>query len=329
MNSKWITMVIAIVFVALVVSIPTGYVLLAEDPDEVKDTLWDRGSSEAKAFLAGDDVIALYVNDMPISTNVVNGYLASTTENIASVRSAFERALPRDECPWFKPPPPGERVVVHNKSPLDGVSTVCEGDLVGLRPRHELWSEHGIEVVTLAGIIKYHAVLATAKEAGFTASEAEVIEAVSAKRSMYEMIAAEHVALERDGRNKRDYAAGPQDMTLAYINEVGAEKYWSELAPEQIRRNIVIDNWKDSEALKQGIDRQGLLSTGTPGYTAYQLLSLSIERETATNPRVEFTDEYTLDATLEEALAYLEDEYALEKAQYEAWPGMNAEVASK
>ena len=298
MNSKWITMVIAIVFVALAVSIPTGYVLLAEDPDEVKDTLWDRGSSEAKAFLAGDDEIALTVNGHPITVAEFLRAREADTTGRARVENTFSRVVPDDD-PSIENKHWVNDCLECFAEYMDDPTKPLPKSYVELFPALELYLTYSVDSVALAGLLMDYTVYAAGVEAGYTMTDEEVQEVVDKAQFYYDNQGKTvSVPDPRTGEPSEALVAVDHERS-AFIQTMGENEYWTKYLPETERRNGIAAKWRDAKYAP-------LYSRSA---TQDEILQVTWDYHVKliSDATVEFTGAIDIDATPEQALQFLLD----------------------
>ena len=125
-------------------------------------------------------------------------------------------------------------------------------------PQLEIYGKYDTNVWTLAGLISAYAKFDAAVEAGYIASDVEVAEEI-------------HRQQESHIKGYSAYAVKGLTWTEldAYIGVVGPERYWSEIMPPRVRREITIKKWEtdlyrtfgaaETKNMSRNIIREGIL----------------------------------------------------------------------
>lgn len=176
----------------------------------------------------------------------------------------------------------GVRIVETNLEYMKGEISKGSFDSSFLQEFVQLIERTGVQTVALGSLIQDRALYERAVANGFSAADQEVT-----------------ARLERDGELFRDPPIGAQTtayQATAYIEAVGEDRYWSELYPAMLRREMAIHNmWTATMA---DFADQGSRKTVWADVQKQAIGSVSIEV---------LAPDAIAPATVKDALAYLND----------------------
>lgn len=152
-------------------------------------------------------------------------------------------------------------------------------DAANIQTRLELIQQAGIQTVALAGIVEDRVLYQAAQASGITVPTQDIAAQVDATRSAVE------------------HGAAPE--LQAYIEVVGAERYWSVVYPALVERNLAVQRlWTD---IVRGLDRAEAVRV----WNAYKHDTIHAAAITIVDPAA------LQPATLDAAIAYLDHLYLL------------------
>ena len=307
--------------VVLALGIPTGSCLPADEPNEIRDTLEERGLSEEE--------VALMVNGHPVTVDEFLRAREEDTTGRARVESTFGRVVPDDD-----PSLPTEFkdclecFAEHMDDPTKPlpesyVALFPALELYLTYPALELYLTYSIDAVALAGILLDYTAYAAGVEAGYTMTVEEVQEAVDKIRFYYDN-QGKTVPIEFASTGEFiDTYIDPDPEREAFIKAIGGEEYWTKYLPDKERRDGIAAKWRGSmyaplyarSATEEEVNqvtwntyveliRDATVEfTGTIDIDATPEQSLQLIRDAT----VEFTGTIDIDATPEQSLQFLVD----------------------
>ena len=154
--------------------------------------------------------------------------------------------------------------------------------------------KYGGDVVGLAALIADYAEFSAAIDDGHSASEAEV---------------AEYVEMTRDALSRQSAAAASEWGILSeiqgYIDAVGENRFWSEIYPDQLARDITIGKWHQAAISEYNGGEDIALHAETADKILHELTLSALD-----NADIEIVDAEKARANPDDALAYLRELYA-------------------
>ena len=237
------------------------------------------GGALAVGYNKGSSNVALRVNGYPITTAEVSAEKEGAVASIENMRDAVSR-IEREGVPHVNTPR-GDYYYG-----TDGVSTIPAdlGEIVA----HQLAvaEKYGPDTMALAHIVTSNMALAHAIEAGHSITDAEVETHVEEYR--------EHLRKSLEPDDPDDNTTYGRDYRMEeYMKGVGEETFWNDILPERMFRTYTMIPWRLEQLA-------GPYSTNDERRQAsdalYEYLISSV--------KVEFTEHYDLDASLEDVLAY-------------------------
>lgn len=220
----------------------------------------------------GSDDVALRVNGFPVTTADVLEAQAHRRNTLAFSRQLVQRIVPDDD-PRAKIPQLPEG---YNEF-TDGVTIVSESAAGSTRGRLALAEKYGIDITTLAKILREYATLTTAIAEGFGITDAEL------------------------ERHLEEWRAQAAHFPISYYSEaeyrkgVGERAYWNKLMPARLYSYHTVLAWREHH-LGEITDHE-----------EYSRMRTELEAIAYTTADVEFTEHYKLNATVEDAIAYMRD----------------------
>ena len=144
--------------------------------------------------------------------------------------------------------------------------------------------KHGPDVSALAALIFRYAQYSTAVEQGFAVDEAALATEVAETRTLYE-------------QNIGSTQGGQYGEFKGYIDVLGADVYWGEFFPHELRMIMTINTWRNS-ALQAGL--------GEIEYDEKKVkhIRLMLADEVLGKVRVQVMDNSDLKATPAQAMTY-------------------------
>ena len=131
--------------------------------------------------------------------------------------------------------------------------------------------KYGVDAAVIGGIVIEYAQYDAAIKAGFGASDGEVAEVVSTMRGQHEQVLemVEEYGIDEFG-DSIDVAGmdesdgcidvagiGQLDSVAEYTEAMGEDKYWDEILPALIRRNVAVGKWRDAAYLELAAAQEG------------------------------------------------------------------------
>ena len=243
----------------------------------------------------GDDPdVALRVNGHPVTY----GEIADAKERFTENRDDMERQIDHLDTayPDFKPW-------------LEEIARVQE--------------KYGADIVAIGGIVKEYAMYDAAIKAGFSASDDEVVQAVSTMRSQHEQFSnliQESGIDESDGCIKASdidefadsdecidieaLGIGEIGSVAEYMEVMGDDKYWNETLPAVIRRNSAVAKWKEAAQWELASAQEGYGEGGVKR-EEWARIQREVELSALADVNVEAVDETVFDeGMVQDALEY-------------------------
>ena len=237
------------------------------------------GAQFAEARIkSGDDVI-LRVNGYPVSNAEVVERRARFNSNLGTMKSVVSRVVPVGE--WTR----SANFDINDPSQALPEFMVPVDDF---KARIEVMEKHGTDAVVLAGIVLEYATFSAAVSDGYKPTKEEVTEFVAQLRQTYEQHS-----------DSVDSNWGFTAELKAYIEEIGEDKYWSEVYPLEAERRIAVVKWQEA-AINEDENVRGRIEVANR-------IRTKLERSSLADAKIEVVDASKLKATPEEAKAYLND----------------------
>ena len=233
----------------------------------------------------GSDDVALRVNGYPITDADVREVQAYRRNRLEHLRRQAARIVPAGQ--------PQPSVILPNGYNVytDGISPISVHESGPIAESFAIADKYGVDVATLAKFLYEYASLTTAIAEGFGITDAELERHLDEWRAQAPL-----------------FARAPT-MKYVYFNEaeyrkgVGERAYWNELMPARLYHYYSVLAWR----------KHHLREITNPDERSR--LRAEIETTAYTNAVVEFTEHYELDATVEDAVAFIEDFAALRREQ--------------
>lgn len=246
-----------------------------------------QGTAFGEVRISADDDVVLRVNGYPIANAELVESRLRYYRNLESMRSAAARAVPADQ--WD--------------------DTVADANFASKDPRNPIHEymitddftayigaleKYGGDVVGIAALIADYAEFSAAIDAGHSASESEV---------------AEYVEMTRDALNRQSASAASEWGMLpkmqGYIDAVGENRFWAEIYPDQLARDITIGKWHQAAISEYNGGKDIALHAKTADKILHELTLSALD-----NADIEIVDAEKARANPDEALAYLRELYA-------------------
>lgn len=245
-----------------------------------------QGTAFDKARVSADADVVLRVNGYPITNAELVESRLRYYRNLESMRSAAARAIPADQ--WDEVASESNFASSDPRSPIHEYM-ITDGFTAYIRALEK----HGGDVVGLAALIADYAEFSAAIDAGHSASESEV---------------AEYVEMTRDALNRQSAAASEWGMLpemQGYIDAVGENRFWAEIYPERLARDITIGKWHQAAISEYNGGKDIALHAETADKILHELTLSALD-----NADIEIVDAEMARANPDEALAYLRELYA-------------------
>ena len=226
--------------------------LRADDTHPLSNIMLERGVAIGQGWLNGSDSdIAAYVNEIPVSTAEFYEEQARARTYLDIALDRLDRAVSDEEYGAFifeyierqEQLGPGGTVEI----PLfDGESPIPESTAAIIRTRIKVVQDHGVDTMALAVLIERYAFLSAAREAGFSAPELEVQGRVAERRTLFESVDVEPIQVSQAQEPSIDLSILEDYELQGIISEVGAETYWTQIAPRMTEYQITTDKWRSA-----------------------------------------------------------------------------------
>ena len=227
----------------------------------------------------GSDDVALRVNGYPNTDADVLEAQAYRRNRLEHLRRQAERIVPADQPQPFGILPDGHNVYT------DGISPISVHESGPIAESFALADKYGVDIATLAKILYEYASLTTAIAEGFGITDAELERHLEGSHALARPFPYNYF-------NEAEYRKG-----------VGERAYRNELLPARPYHYYTVLAWREHH-----------LGKITDPEERSQMRA-EIETIAYTNAVVEFTEHYKLDATVEDAIAFIEDFAALMREQ--------------
>lgn len=241
------------------------------------------GGTLAVGYNKGNSNVAFRINGYPITTAEVLEAKAGAIAGIAHMRSVVSR-LERDGVPYVR------ESSGNYWSVTDDFSTVPAYIGEVYVPLLALQEKYGPDTVALTSLVTRYMALGPAIEEGYELTDAEIQRRVEEERKIRPK------SLEDDNADDSLFVSENYRME-EYVKGVGEEVYWNEILPERIFRESTMTAWRT--AYMEG--------TSSNGGSGKKWTLDSLNKALLASVEVEFTKHYTLDASLEDVLAYLQE----------------------
>ena len=251
------------------------------------DTNHAQGTAFGKARVSADDDVALRVNGYPITNAELVESRLRYYRNLESMRSAAARAVPADQWDYT-----AANADFASNAPHSPIHEYMITD--GFTAYISALEKYGGDVVGLAALIADYAEFSAAIDAGHSASEAEV---------------AEYVNMTRNAISRQPASAASEWGMLpemqGYIDAVGENRFWSEIYPDRLARDITIGKWHQAAISEYNGGKDIALHAKTADKILHELTLSALD-----NADIEIVDAEKARANPDEALAYLRELYA-------------------
>ena len=185
-------------------------------------------------------------------------------------------------------------------------------------------AKYGVDAAVIGGIVIEYAEYDAAIKAGFGASDDEVAEVVSTMRSQHEQVikmVEEYgitddsdgcVEIDAEGITESDDSdgciqvadIGELDSVAEYIEALGEDRYWDEILPALVRRNLAVGKWRDAAHLELAAAQEGY-GEGGVSREEWARIRRAVALSALADVEVDVVDKTMFDeATVRDALGY-------------------------
>ncbi len=276
-----------ILLIAMGLALVGALVAVAIASRQAIDTDHAQGTAFGKARVSADDDVVVRVNGYPITNAELVESRLRYYRNLESMQRAAARAVPADQ--WDDTASDADFASNDPRSPIHEYM-ITDGFTAYIRALEK----YGGDVVGLAALIADYAEFSAAIDAGYSASEAEV---------------AEYVEMARDALNRQSASAasdwGMLPEMQGYIDAVGENRFWAEIYPDQLARDIAIGKWHQAAISEYNGGEDTALHAETADKILHELTLSALD-----NADIEIVDAEKARANPDKALAYLRELYA-------------------
>ena len=227
----------------------------------------------------GSDDVAIWVNGYPITDADVREAQAYRRNRLEDLRQQAARIVPADE------PQPSSLVAEGYSKYTDGISPISVHESGPIAELFALANKYGVDKTALAKILFEYATLTTAMAEGFGISDEEL---------------ARHL---EEWRTQAPLFPHSYFSEAEYRKGVGEKAYWDELMPARLFSYHTLQAWREHHLGK------------ITDHEEYSRMRAALETMAYTTADVEFTEHYKLDATVEDAIAFMRESEALMRDQ--------------
>ena len=179
-------------------------------------------------------------------------------------------------------------------------------------------AKYSVDAAVIGGIVIEYAEYDAAIKAGFGASDDEVAEVVSTMRGQHEQVLQmiEEYGIDEStgcinmaGMDESDgcidvAGIGQLDSVAEYTEAMGEDRYWDEILPAEIRRNVAVGKWRDAAYLELAAAQDGY-GEGGVSREEWARIRRTVALSALADVDVVVVDEALFDeATVEDALGY-------------------------
>ena len=276
-----------ILLIAMGLALVGALVAVAIASRQAIDTDHAQGTAFGKARVSADDDVVVRVNGYPITNAELVESRLRYYRNLESMQRAAARAVPAEQ--W------DEVASESNFASNDPRSPIHEYMITdGFTAYIGALEKYGGDVVGLAALIADYAEFSAAMDAGHSASEAEVAEYVKMTRN----------AINRQSASTAS-AWGMLPEMQGYIDAVGENRFWAEIYPDRLARDITIGKWHQAAISEYNGGKDIALHAETADKILHELTLSALD-----NADIEIVDAEKARANPDEALAYLRELYA-------------------
>ena len=233
-----------------------------------------RGASKGEARRNSSSTVVVYVNGLPVTAADIAESRAEIAIGLESMRSTVSRIIPDSQvAPVDDDPPlaPGEvRITSDPYRPIPESSGIREI----YQPRIDLIERHGIDTVVLASAIQDRALFMAATDAGHSCDDYDIAPRIAEIKTIL--------------------AEGRAPELESYVSAVGEEVLFTEVLPSEIAQQQAVASWR------QEIYNDVVFPEDP------RLKWREVQRDAFLGARVTLTNDWALDATVEDAVAYSE-----------------------
>ena len=256
-----------------------------DDPRLVRMESWGlfdpelelRGTAKGAAWRNGNSTIVAYVNGLPVTKADIE---------ISRLEHTWSNEFTRDVISRWGPGvllqagPDGVISTEGESSQIPGQPSLVPDNNEPLEPQKafiERAERYGTDTVLLATAVSKLAKFTAATEAGHICDDADIAAGVAQRKTLL--------------------AGGKAAEAKGYISAVGEDVYFNEVLPRQIAQFESVQSWQ------REISGDGFLPGDPP--VEWDLAT----KDAYLNARVTLTDDWYMDATLDDAKAYMEESW--------------------
>ena len=275
-------LLIGIIVAAVSVFAATALVIVRASTEKTdQEQYFQHGVNIAEARLAGSTEVLAYINGHPLTVAEFLETRARVAKNLEYMRISISRAVHGDEYRSEN----GE-TTRHNLSNETLPETLVSGYFTDL---FELIDMYGVDTVAFASRIEHYSALSEAIAANYTASDSEL----AAKEREY------RAYLFEFGESS-EYAKDLTAEDKGYIVTVGEDVFWTEIIPKRHEQEIKIVKWRAAATEGQNLE-----------YKEHVDAVKALDQKAVAAANIEVSEASRLNTTIEEALDYLSDYWAL------------------
>ena len=184
-------------------------------------------------------------------------------------------------------------------------------------------TKYSVDAAVIGGIVNERAEYDAAVKAGFGASDDEVAEVVSTMRSQREQVrrmveeygideSSGCVEIDEEGVTESNESEGciqvagigELDSVAEYIEAMGEDRYWDEILPALLRRNLAVGKWRDAAYLELAAAQEGY-GEGGGSRAEWARIRRAVALSALADVEVVVVDKALFDeATVRDALGY-------------------------
>ena len=278
-------LLIGITVAAVSVFAATALVIVQASTEKTdQEQYFQHGVNIAEARLAGSTEVLAYINGHPLTVAEFLETRARVAKNLEYMRTSISRAVPDDE--YSPDDSENGETTRHNLSNETLPETLVSGYFTDL---FELIDMYGVDTVAFASRIEHYSALSEAIAANYTASDSEL----AAKEREY------RAYLFEFGESS-EYAKDLTAEDKGYIVTVGEDVFWTEILPKRHEQEIKIVKWRAAATEGQNLE-----------YKEHVNAVKALDQKAVAAANIEVSEASRLNTTIEEALDYLSDYWAL------------------
>ena len=169
--------------------------------------------------------------------------------------------------------------------------------------------KYSVDAAVIGGIVIEYAEYDAAIKAGFSASDDDVADVISTMRGQHEQVLQmmEEYGIDKFGDSIEVAGIGELGSVAEYTEAMGEDKYWDEILPAEIRRNVAVGKWRDAAYLELAAAQESYGEGGVKR-EEWARIRRAVALSALADVEVEVVDETMFDgATVRDALGYGRD----------------------